>query len=265
MHQTLCLLVLLPLAAQALPFALSADLWKTRDIPTNHREARHPALLAVQYLNYQTGSPNYLRTLYQVTKASVKSVPEVGNKYYITFTTRAQKNNDDISLCSATVYFHQENPHPAISVTCSGNGSMMQAHDDDYNFYKKMKQQTTPLIGKNIPDSFGNVEPEFVPILDLAELGSSYVMWDKSTEKLEYVLQQIKNVKQVIRKDDLISFDYDVLLYETPNEEMISCSLHIIWVPGKPPKVEYHCSHDSDENGSGSTSEEGSTFLGNFK
>ncbi|KAM8953560.1 ovocalyxin-32-like [Pelodytes ibericus] len=265
MQQFLCLLTLLPLAIQALPFPLSPDLWKTREIPSDFREARHPALLAVQYLNYHTGSPNHLQSLYQVKKAAVKSVPEIGNKYYVEFTTRVFKNSDDIGECSATVFFHQENPRPAINVNCTGNLSMKQAHEDDYNFYRNMKQQSTPIVAKDIPDSFGYVAPELVPLLDLAELGSNYVMWDKSTEQREYFLQQIRKVKQLIRNDDLIAFDYDVLLYETPSEEMVSCSIHIVWIPGKPPKVDYDCSHDSDENGSGSKSEEGSSSLGNFK
>ncbi|XP_053315333.1 retinoic acid receptor responder protein 1 [Spea bombifrons] len=259
----LCLLILLPLAAQALPFAIvSPGLGKTREIPTNYRTARHPAVVAVQYINYYTGSPNNLQSLLRVNKATVKSVPEIGNKYYVEFTTKVYKDNQDIRACSASVFFHQEKPRPAINVNCSESASLKSHRQDDYNFYKQMKQRTTPLIAKDIPDSFGYVAPDIMSLFDLAELGSSYVMWEKSTEQREYFLQKIQNVKQLIRKDDLIAFDYDILLYETPSERMVSCSLHIVWIPGKPPKVEYHCSNGSEEDGSGS---EESGFLGNFK
>uniref|UniRef100_A0A8C5PKU0 Retinoic acid receptor responder 1 n=1 Tax=Leptobrachium leishanense TaxID=445787 RepID=A0A8C5PKU0_9ANUR len=263
MQQLLCLLLLLPLAIQALPFAISQDLWQLRELPTSHRSARHPALLAVQYFNYQAGSPSSLLSLHQVIKAKVKSVPEIGKKYYVDFTAKSLKNPEEVSLCSASVFFHLENPRPAIKVDCPAN--TIQALDDDYNFYKKIKQRSTPLNGQEIPDGHGYVAPDLVPVWNLAELASSYVMWDKSTEDLEYSLQQIKNFKQVMRKDDLIAFDYDVLLHEIPYQEMVFCHIHVVWIPGKLPKVEYHCSHDSDENGSGSKSEEGSSSLGNFK
>lgn len=263
MQQLLGFLLLLPLATQALPFSINPDLWQLRELPTNHRSARHSALLAVQYFNYQTGSPSSLRSLHQVIKAKVKSVPDIGKKYYVDFTTKALNNPEDVNLCSASVFFHQENPRPAIKVDCPG--STLKGLDDDYAFYRKMKQQSTPLTGKEIPDGHGYVAPELVPVWNLAELGSSYVIWEKSTEDLAYSLQQIKNFKQVLRKDDLIAFDYDVLLHEIPYQELVSCHFHIVWIPGKLPKIEFHCSHDSEENGSGSRSEEGSSFLGNFK
>lgn len=54
-------------------------------------------------------------------------------------------------MCSASVFFLDEKPHPSISVNCSGSKVQKQAIDDDYEFYQKMKARTSPLTGENIP------------------------------------------------------------------------------------------------------------------
>ncbi|XP_075426688.1 retinoic acid receptor responder protein 1-like [Ascaphus truei] len=268
MQRLFCLLVtLLPLSIEALPFSVSSGSWATLDIPTYQRAARETARVAVHYLNYYSGSPHQLLVLGEVKKASVKSVPEIGHKYYIEFTTNSFQTNQNVGLCTATVFFQAGKPGPAINVNCTANDNLkkQQAHDDDYNFYQKMKKQTTPITAKDIPDSFGAIQSGFEPLWYLALAGSSYVMWEKTTENRNYNMAQIKTVTQVLRKDDFIAFDYNILLHEIPTQRMVPCSIHVIWIPGKPPKVEYECSTESEETGSGSESEEGSAFLGNFK
>ncbi|XP_075717666.1 retinoic acid receptor responder protein 1-like [Rhinoderma darwinii] len=264
MHTAVVFLAFLPLALQALPFAVYPGSWSSRDIPTNNREARQTARLAIIYQNYLSGSPHQLLEVVEVKKATLKVVPEIGHKYYVEFTARVSQTMENIGLCTATVFFQEEKPRPAINVNCSSTKIQKQASNDDYNFYKLMKSQTTPITGENIPDSFGYIEPQLEPVWNLAHLGSSYVIWDKTTDGHEYNMAQIKSVKQVLRKDNLIAFDYDLYLHERPSEEMVSCSVHVVWMPGKPPKVDYSCTEDS-ENGSGNKSEDGSAFLGNFK
>ncbi|CAJ0945777.1 unnamed protein product [Ranitomeya imitator] len=290
-------------------------------------------------------------------------VPEIGRKYYVEFTAGISQTREKLGLCTATIFFQEGKPRPAINVNCSNSKIQKQASDDDYNFYKLMKSQTVPITGENIPDSFGYIEPQLEAVWNLANLGCSYVIWDKTTEGHEYNMAQIKSVKQVrcalhssctgcerrsagkqssdvtallsgrcahsqyrrsaehsaggqtavvhkvsqgvnlgrrskcgqillqislsgllyqrsipydlynlrlasavmwLRKDNLIAFDYDLYLHERPSEEIVLCSVHIVWIPGKPPKVDYSCTEDS-ENGSGNKSEDGSAFLGNFK
>ncbi|XP_069829949.1 retinoic acid receptor responder protein 1-like [Dendropsophus ebraccatus] len=264
MHTAAVILSCLPLVLQALPFAVPPGSWSSRDIAPSHREARQAARLAVTYHNYLSGSPHRLMEVEEVRKATLKFVPEIGHKYYVEFTTRDMQTMENLGLCTATIFFQEEKPRPAINVNCSNTKIQKQASDDDYNFYKLMKSRTTPIVGENIPDSFGYTEPKLEPVWKLAQLGSSYVIWDKTYEGHEYNMAQIKSVKQVLRNDNLIAFDYDLLLHERPSEEMVSCSLHVVWIPGKPPKVDYSCTEDS-ENGSGHKSEEGSAFFGNFK
>ncbi|NP_001085748.1 retinoic acid receptor responder (tazarotene induced) 1 S homeolog precursor [Xenopus laevis] len=257
------LITLLPLAIRAIPFSVSPEAWSVRDIPTSQRAAREAGRVTVQYLNYYSGSPHQLLYLDAVRKATVKSIPEIGDKFYIEFTTKDYQTNE-ARVCTASVFFRQQQAKPAIHVNCTTSGSLMKAREDDYNFYSKVKKQITPISGKDIPDSFGFIEPDMLPVWYLAIMGSSFAVWEKTTEERSYTMAQIKTVQQLPRKDDSVAFDYDILLHELPTEEMIHCSLHIVWIPGKPPKVDYECSNNA-ENGSGAESEEGSTFLGNFK
>ncbi|KAG8581076.1 hypothetical protein GDO81_007545 [Engystomops pustulosus] len=264
MHTAVFFLACLPLALQALPFAVSSGSWSSRDIPPNNREARQAARLAITYHNYLSGSLHQLLEVAQVNKATLKVVPEIGRKYYVEFTARVSQTMENVGLCAATVFFQEAKPRPAINVNCSSAMIQKQASDDDYNFYTLMRSQTIPITGENIPDSFGYIEPQLEPVWHLARLGTSYVIWDKTAEGHEYNMAQIKSVKQVLRKDNFIAFDYDLYLYERPSEGMVSCSVHVVWIPGKPPKVDYSCTEDS-ENGSGYRTEDGSTSFGNFK
>uniref|UniRef100_A0A8C5PKN9 Retinoic acid receptor responder 1 n=1 Tax=Leptobrachium leishanense TaxID=445787 RepID=A0A8C5PKN9_9ANUR len=246
MQQLLCLLLLLPLAIQALPFAISQDLWQLRELPTSHRSARHPALLAVQYFNYQAGSPSSLLSLHQVIKAKVKSVPEIGKKYYVDFTAKSLKNPEEVSLCSASVFFHLENPRPAIKVDCPAN--TIQALDDDYNFYKKIKQRSTPLNGQEIPDKFGNVKPELEPVLHLALVACDDVKWQHSTENTFFSMAVIKSVKQLKTEKKALQFHLNMLIHDIVSQEMIPWKIDILWDPCQGLKVEYEerlpkCSH----------------------
>lgn len=46
------------------------------------------------------------------------------------------------------------------------------------------------------PDSYGNIAPALEPAWALAVAGSSYIMWEKSTENVGYFLAQVKSAKQ---------------------------------------------------------------------
>lgn len=51
-------------------------------------------------------------------------------------------------------------------------------------------------------DSHGHIDPSLVPIWDLAFLGSSYVMWEKTTQFLHYYMAQLSSVQQWVRKTE---------------------------------------------------------------
>lgn len=104
-----------------------------------------------------------------------------------------------------------------------------------------MKQLKSPLHAISIPDSHGHIDPSLRPIWDLAFLGSSYVMWEKTSQFLHYYMAQLSSVKQWKTNDGAIDFDYTVLLHEFSTQEIIPCRVHLVWYPGKPLKVKYQC------------------------
>lgn len=254
-------------AAGLLPFPLKSD--SVLAIPTSHRHARQTAGVAVHYLNYVAGSPNSLLTLGEVTKATVKGVSGIGHKYYIEFTTDDFKTSQKVGTCFGTVFFQSHKQRPAVNVNCTNNKSQKQINEDDYNLYEQIEQQSKPITANEIPDSFGHVDPSHEPLRDLALAGSSLVMWEKSTENRHYYMAQVKSVRQWARRDDFIDFDYNILLHEIPTQEIVPCHIRVIWYPGVPLKVKYECfpvshSEGSEEGSTGSQSEEGSAFYGNF-
>ncbi|CAM5164264.1 retinoic acid receptor responder protein 1 [Chelonia mydas] len=253
----LLLLLLLPLAWGEGPSPPRAD----GELQVSNRLAGQAARVALHYLNYRLGSPSALRALGQVRKATLKTIPGIGHKYYLQFTTEDYKSSQNVGTCLATVFYLKRKPRPAVNINCTYTKDQKQTREDDYSFYKKMRQQTKPLIGNDIPDSYGNIEPALEPAWALAVAGSSYLMWEKSTENLGYFMAQVKNVKQWITKDDSIDFDYSVVLHEIPTQEMISCHLRVIWTPGHPLKVKYFCLSENQwsESGEGSGTESGST------
>nr|XP_020770719.1 retinoic acid receptor responder protein 1 [Odocoileus virginianus texanus] len=191
-------------------------------------------------------------------------------KFDLVFTTEFYSTEEDekrLGQCSAQVFFRNEKPRPAVNVTCSQLIKKEKRQEEDYHLYKLMKQLKSPLNAVSIPDSHGYIAPSLRPIWDLAFLGSSYVMWQKTTPFLQYYMSQISSVKQWKTNDDAIDFDYTVLLHEFSTQEIIPCRIHLVWYPSKPLKVKYHCQErQTPEEASGT--EDGSamalTELSNF-
>ncbi|XP_025901003.1 retinoic acid receptor responder protein 1, partial [Nothoprocta perdicaria] len=197
------------------------------------------------YLNGRAGSPAALRGLRALRKAGLKSIPGIGHKYYLQFTTEDYRSRENVGNCLATVLFEKGSSPPAVTINCVDTKDEKQIQEEDNKLYQKIKQQTKPIIANDIPDSYGNIEPAFEPVWALAVVGSSKIMWEKSTENLSYSMAQVKSAKQWIRQDDFIEFDYTVLLHEIPTQEMISCHLRVIWLPGHPLKVKYFCASEN--------------------
>nr|XP_045370398.1 retinoic acid receptor responder protein 1 [Camelus bactrianus] len=191
-------------------------------------------------------------------------------KVDLVFTTELynpEEGNKRLGKCSARVFFRNEKPRPAVNVTCAQLIEKKKRHEKDYQLYKRMKQLQNPVDVVSIPDNHGHIDPSLKPIWDLAFLGSSYVMWEKTTQFLHYYMAQLSRVKQWKTNDDAIDFGYTVLLHEFSTQEIIPCHIHLVWYPGKPLKVKDHCQEPhTPEEASGT--EEGSavapTELSNF-
>ncbi|XP_074767707.1 retinoic acid receptor responder protein 1 [Athene noctua] len=241
----LLLLLLSALRAAAAPGA-------ERELSPSGRAAAAAARAALHSLSCQAGSPAALRALGQVRKATLKSIPDSGHKYYLQFTTE-DKSGENAGSCLATVLYRRTKSPPVVNIKCMQTKDQKQIQEEDDRLYQKIRHQTKPIIGNNIPDSYGHIEPALEPAWALAVAGSSCMMWEKSTESLGYFLAQVKSVKQWIRKDDFIEFDYTVLLHEVPTQEIISCHMRLTWLPGHPLKVKYFCASENQglEDGSG--------------
>lgn len=50
-----------------------------------------------------------------------------------------------------------------------------------------------------LSDSHGHIDNSLRPLWDLAFLGSSYVMWEKTTQVLHYYLVQLSSVERLVR------------------------------------------------------------------
>ncbi|NWT20588.1 OCX32 protein, partial [Vireo altiloquus] len=165
---------------------------------------------------------------------------------------------EDAGSCLATVLYPKKKSPPVVSIKCSDTKDKKEILEEDKRLYQRIRHQTKPITGKNIPDSYGIIEPALEPVWALAVAGSSSIMWEKSTETFRYSLAQVKAVKQWLRKDDFVEFDYTVLLHEIPTQEIISCHMRLTWLPGHPLKVKHFCASQSHGTDEGSGAESGS-------
>ncbi|NXK89707.1 OCX32 protein, partial [Formicarius rufipectus] len=180
-------------------------------------------------------------------------IPGSGHKYYLQFSTEDYRTGEDDGSCLATVLYPKKKSPPAVTIKCSQTKDQNEIQEEDNRLYQRIRQQTKPITGSNIPDSYGNIDPALEPVWALAVAGSSSIMWQKSTEDRRYFLAQVKSVKQWMRKDDFIEFDYTVLLHEMPTQEIVSCHMRLTWLPGRPLRVKHFCAPDNrgPELGSG--------------
>ncbi|XP_054138280.1 ovocalyxin-32-like [Melozone crissalis] len=245
---------LLLLLALALPRGSLA----VQQLEPGSRSAAAAARVALQYRNFQAGSLGGLRALGQVRKATLKNIPESGHKYYLQFSTEDYRTGEDAGNCLATVLFPKKKSRPVVSIKCSPTKDQKEIQEEDNKFYQRIRHQSKPITANNIPDSYGNIEPALEPVWALAVAGSSSIMWEKSTETLGYFLAQVKSVRQWMRKDDFVEFDYTVLLHEMPTQEIISCHMRLAWLPRQPLKVKHFCAPEGHGAEQGSGAESGS-------
>ncbi|XP_052542574.1 ovocalyxin-32-like [Tympanuchus pallidicinctus] len=216
------------------------------------RQASRAARTALHYSNYHGASPRLLRALRQVVKATAKIIPGVGVKYYLQFTTEDYINGENAGSCLATVLYLQKSP-PEVNIKCAHTQDKKEIQEEDNRFYQYLQHRTKPIIANDIPDSHGNIDHAHLPLWGLAIAGSSYIMLEKSTENLGYFMAQVKAVKQRIRKDSAVEFEFMILLHETPTQKIDLCHMHLIWTLRHPLKVKYICTSDNHrlEDGSG--------------
>ncbi|XP_034295015.1 ovocalyxin-32-like [Pantherophis guttatus] len=199
------------------------------------------AQTAVQYLNYQQGSPSFLRRVVYLGKTSVRNIPGVGHEYSLQFYTKHIQTGQNLGKCSAKVLYQKKTSKPMITVSCTDNRDADQIKKEDYNLYTKLKVKSSPDELKYF-----------------ANIGSSYIAWKQSSEYVGYVMKEIKDAKKWVLGNAL-EFDYIVLIGSDDSKDL-SCHMRITWNLELPIKVKYECFIDdiSAESADGSGEESGS-------
>ncbi|XP_055969933.1 retinoic acid receptor responder protein 1 [Sorex fumeus] len=208
-----------------------------------------PALLqraaraALHFLNFRSGSPSGLRVLDAVQGGDAR-VSDEDTLVDVTFAAERFRleGPPKTGRCRALVRFAPRRPRVAVNVTCARLLAQERREHEDLRLFTFLRDlPTPPLANTTIPDSHGYVDPSLQPLWELALLGSSFVMWKKTTQAARYNLAQLIGVQQWKTSRDSIHFDYTVLLHEFTTQEMFPCHVRLAWSPGRPPKVKYHC------------------------
>ncbi|XP_078003705.1 retinoic acid receptor responder protein 1 isoform X2 [Phascolarctos cinereus] len=250
------LVVLLPAVTQAFSGLWRTleperqQLWRRLDVEPSSPVFHQAARAALHYFNYRAASPCTFRTLKEVRSGTAWLIEE------------------RLGTCSALVIFRNQKPKPTVNITCTRLLDEKEREQQDYVLYKQMKQLKRPPDGTRIPGNLGHMDSSLQPMWDLAMVGSSYVMWEKTSQSLYYYMLQLSRVKQWITRGDFINFNYTVLLHEFSTQEIIPCQIHLLWYPGKPLKIRYHCQdpgtpQEGSGNGDGSA-ETPTDILSNF-
>nr|XP_011751039.1 retinoic acid receptor responder protein 1 isoform X2 [Macaca nemestrina] len=192
------LLLLAPVVAPAVSRG-AEDPAQPQDAGVRRRLLQQAARAALHFFNFRAGSPSALRVLAEVQEGRAWMNPKEGCKVDVVFSTERYKPEEGegrLGKCSARVVFKNQKPRPAINVTCTRLIEKKKRQQEDYLLYKQMKQLKNPLEIVSIPDNHGHIDPYLRPIWDLAFLGSSYVMWEMTTQVSHYYLAQLTSVRQ---------------------------------------------------------------------
>eukprot|EP00062_Callorhinchus_milii_P000642 gi/632934832/ref/XP_007886599.1/ PREDICTED: latexin-like [Callorhinchus milii] len=228
------------------------------------RNAELAAKVAVHYLNYQDGSPNAVYSLHELTKYYIEVIPDLGVKHHLQFEVDNKDSSTNvIGNCTAIVIFNKKNSRPYTNVNCDTSKQYQKdLARKDLQFYLKIMKQEIPAFATNIPGKFGLIDSEMMPFWHLATIGASYIMWEKSTERLVYNMARLQKMNQQIRNDKYLDFIFVVLLHEIPTQEIVTCFVEVIWYPNLPLNLNYHCvpEHENLVEGSGVEKVEGSAM-----
>ncbi|XP_033895866.3 latexin isoform X1 [Acipenser ruthenus] len=209
-----------------------------KELNTSHYPATRAAKVAQHYLNYHHGSPSKWFMVHAVKKASSEDIPEVGKKYHIQFSVQEQATKEIVGNCTAEILFRQTEVQSAPEVNCTCDDLLkIKTSDADHALYHHIKHQPEPMAGMDIPDSQGNIPKEMEPLWYLGGIGASFIMWQQSNESTLYNMAHVHSVKQLNSENDLLAFEYVVLLHDMVSQEIIHWHMQVAWNPTQGVKV----------------------------
>ncbi|XP_051839050.1 latexin [Antechinus flavipes] len=202
------------------------------EIDPAHYPARRAGNVIASYINYHQGTPHKVYLGGEVLQASLEDIPGSGHKYRLKLFLHEIVKNETV-CCQAQIFYPTagQSTVPEVEFTIEGDAGK-NTDEEDNKFYERLKSMKKPLEAKNIPDNKGYIAPEMKPVRHLALVACGYIIWQESTEKTNYNLAFLQNVKQVIRQDDFIEFDYTFLLHNfVSSQEMDPCQMQVLWHP----------------------------------
>ncbi|XP_041733299.1 latexin isoform X1 [Coregonus clupeaformis] len=203
----------------------------------SHYPGRRAATVVQHYLNTRYGSPYRWIFLSKVHNGSAEDVAEMGRKYQLELTVQEMISNVS-GQCSAELLFPggEGQSAPQVQASCEG---LLQSNTtaQEEAFYQQHRASNNMVSGKDIPNSYGHMEPSMKPFWHLGGVASSFIMLRESNESTLYNMAQVANFTQLETEKDQLRFNYHVLLHEMISQEIIHWKLLVTWSPEQGVKV----------------------------
>ncbi|KAL7842741.1 hypothetical protein SRHO_G00244300 [Serrasalmus rhombeus] len=210
----------------------------SRDLNPDYYEARRAGNAVQHYINTLYGSPFRLYSVTQVHKARTEAMADTGMKYFLEFSVKDWVGESSEWHGSVEVLYPRGETQAPPQVQGSWGGlPQLNISAKEQEFYQRYSAADSTVSGKDIPDSYGNIDREMKPFWHLARVAASFVMLNESNENTLYNMAQVAKITQLETQDDQLRFDYEVLLHNMVSQEIIRWKLLVSWSPAGGVKV----------------------------
>ncbi|KAI4893443.1 hypothetical protein NFI96_011459, partial [Prochilodus magdalenae] len=210
----------------------------SKELNPDYYEARRAGNVAQHYINTLYGSPFSLYSVTRVHKARTEDMAEAGMKYILEFSVKDWVGESSEVQSSVEVLYPRGETQRPPQVQGSLEGlPHLNTSAKEEEFYQRYSVPGSAVSAKDIPDSYGNTDPEMKPFWNLAWAASSFVMLNESNENTLYNMAQVAKIKQLETLDDQLSFEYEILLHDMVSQEIIRWKLLVSWSPAGGVKV----------------------------
>ncbi|KAL7851529.1 hypothetical protein AOLI_G00218850 [Acnodon oligacanthus] len=193
---------------------------KTRKLNPRNYEARRAGNAVRLYLNTLYGSSSRLYSVTKIHKARTKDMGEAGMKYFLKVSVESWSDESSEWRGSVEVLYPRGETQAPPQVQGSWGGlPQLNISDKEQEFYQRYSAADSAVSGKDIPDSYGNIDPEMKPFWHLARVAASFVMLNESNENTLYNMAQVAKITQLETQDDQLRFELEVLLHDMVSEE----------------------------------------------
>ncbi|XP_026875622.2 latexin [Electrophorus electricus] len=204
----------------------------SRELNPQFYEASRAGRVVQHHLNTLYGSPFRVYVVTQVHTARTEDTGDDGMKYVLEFSVKDWASEGPECKASAEVLYPRGDVHQPPKVQSSPDG-LLQANtsDKEQAFYQRYSAAAGPVSAKDIPDSYGHIDPEMEHFWHLAWVASSFIMLNESSENTLYSLAQVAKVTQLNIQDGQLRFELQVLLHDMVSQNINRWKLQVSWSP----------------------------------